>query len=300
MKTTSPSRLFQLLCWGVRTRKLTRGYHLLLRSVPKWVWGGENLQIDTECGPMVLSLEDIGSSGILLWGYMPNEIREAATIKRLAIHCHVMLDIGAHVGWYTRLMWQAMMDGIPPNQECQVIAFEPNPETYPYLQENTFEFPGIRIVQAIVADTEGLGTFYCSTSSDLSSSTRPVGRPVTVQRTTLDTFLKQGNLLDQVDFVKCDVEGGEYHVLLGARAMREAANPPIWMIEVSETFLKEAGISVGDFLEEIQLGKAGTRLYTLTEEGAQEIISFGDRQNMNNLFLVPERRQAQFWDAVSR
>ena len=77
-----------------------------------------------------------------------------------------------------------------------------------------------------------------ASNSALSSAQRTVGNPVTVVATKLDDITADDA---EVDFVKCDVEGGEMMVLRGSRELRSREKPPVWLLEANETFLVETG-----------------------------------------------------------
>jgi hypothetical protein len=110
------------------------------------------------------------------------------------------------------------------------------------------------------------------------------------------------NLLNKVDFVKCDVEGGEIAVLRGARQVRASASAPIWMIEVDEHFLTEAGNSIEDLMAEILQPQLGEwYLFYLDTSGvAQRVQHLSERRGTNNVFLVPNIRLNQFEQATRK
>jgi FkbM family methyltransferase len=242
---------------------------------------------------MLLPLRDPGSTQLLLFGRIDSEKSESALVEKLAGGCRVVIDIGANIGWYSVLMCRGM------EGRGQVFAFEPNPETFPYLRENAMNRPSIQPFEIAVSNSEGRILFYCSKSSALSSAVRNVGREVTVESSSLDEFCRSLELLESVDFVKCDVEGGEVKVLQGARALRSARNSPIWMLEVDEVFLKQAGSSTDEIMREIVQPENGLlRLYYLDSAGKPlEIEHVGDRKGTSNVFIVPEARMQQFFGA---
>ena len=100
--------------------------------------------------------------------------------------------------------------------------------------------------------------------------------------------------MNRVDFVKCDVEGGEIAVLRGAKQLRRVSKPPIWMIEVDDQMIMEAGSSLEDLNSEMRAENA-VRLFFLSARGAvYEIEHVSQRQGTPNVFVVPEARLEQF------
>ena len=289
MIVSHPSWLFSILRKTIQAGILRCGYGILLTSLPTRLWGGDHLQVETEVGKMVFSVRDTGCFGPLLWGSIPQEFRETALIRSLAQDCEVMLDIGAHVGWYARVMWQAI------KKTGHIFAFEPNPHTFSYLMENVRKRPGLEAYPIAISDRKGQIVFYCAKMSDLSSASRQVGSQVTVEGETVDSFTKLHDLTDKIDFIKCDVEGGELAVLRGAREIRSSRNPPIWMIEVIEAYIVEAGNSVDELMKEFTWGSTRYRLFYLGANGCPcEINQLSERLGTNNIFIVPETRWDQF------
>jgi FkbM family methyltransferase len=285
-----PSTAFRALSAAVRGGLITRGYARLLAAVPAWVWGGEHLVVDTDAGPMCLPLREPSATSLLLWGRLPHEERETRMIAAHAATCRTVIDIGAHSGWYARVM-------AGRNGGRVVHAFEPNPLMFPFVRENLRGVPGTCQPLA-VSDSSRRMPFYRAANANLSSVVRQVGEPVELDAVSLDDFCAQRGI-DTVDFVKCDCEGGELDVLRGARRLRASAKPPIWMVEVDEEFVKEAGGSIGEMMAEIHRD-AGMRIFTQDAAGAPvEVASVSDRIGGSNVFLVPPSRLTQFLAAAA-
>src|SRR5262245_60092872 len=195
---------------------------------------------------MQLPLSDHGSRQIMTFGHLLHEVAETNLLRALAARISCSIDIGANVGWYTRIL---------AGSGGRVLAFEPNPRIYPYLSANTEEFESAETLPIAVGDVDGMTTLYSAVSSDLSSTTRRVGTPVEVKTTALDTVVTTDRIAP--DLIKCDVEGGEIQVLRGARRLRSGVDPPVWLIEVDERFLAEQGITYEILEQEINgTGKA--------------------------------------------
>jgi FkbM family methyltransferase len=248
----------------------------------------------TEVGELVLPLRDPGSSDLLFFGKILHEQNETLLIRRLAKTAEVVIDVGAHFGWYSLLMWRAMQGG------RRVLAFEPNPITYAYLLENARNCDGLSTYQRAVGDIEGPIPFHVALSSNLSSSVRSVGQEISVGSTTLDSIAQEARIWGAIDFVKCDVEGGELAVLRGSRIVRSAESPPIWMIEIDPVFLREANITADDLNSEILGIRPSSRLFYLGQDGCPvEIPGIPESGKTLNIFIVPTSRLEQFWEVAS-
>ncbi|BAZ45511.1 hypothetical protein NIES4102_25350 [Chondrocystis sp. NIES-4102] len=140
----------------------------------------------------------------------------------------LFVDIGANVG-----MSALSFFTLKPN--AQVISFEPNPINYPYLDKISNKFVNFQYLKVGLGDRAGILDFYypvyngkemtalgsCNyhqANSWLSDRTvfffdpqKLEIRKITIEINTLDSYHLQP------DFIKIDVEGFEYQVLLGAK-----------------------------------------------------------------------------------
>ncbi len=147
----------------------------------------------------------------------------------------IVLDIGAHVGYYACRCAELV------GETGQVIAFEPHPRTFAILSQNAARFPNIIPIQAAVSDRVGTAQLYdylmMSASGSLnydesllnlqksnmgSGDVAPRIRedfPVNtfeVETVQIDSLLaKQG--IKMIDFIKMDIEGAEMNALVGMK-----------------------------------------------------------------------------------
>lgn len=214
-----------------------RGYGPLFDRTPRRLWGGDDVVALTEVGDLKIRLRDPGARQLLVFGRIMHESGETAFVRRVASRLEAFYDVGANYGWYARL--------VATSSQAAVVAVEANPSLIPYLAAN---LPSARVVHAAVADAPGRLEFHVSVNSALSSAQRAVGETVHVEAVTMDSLVVDGD----VTLVKCDVEGGELAMLRGARALRSRPEPPIWLIEADEAFLRETGSSYVKLDEEFK------------------------------------------------
>jgi len=165
--------------------------------------------------------------------------REGATLRRFTEAVGpgtVVLDIGTHLGHFAALAAKRGAD---------VVAFEPNPRTLPYLRRN-LEVNGVnervRLVEQAVGARIGTATFYMSPDGEQSSLHEPAGADdaVTVRVTPVD----QETRGLRVDVIKMDVEGAEVAALHGMKRTLEEASPDVVMfVERNPSALTRAGHS---------------------------------------------------------
>jgi FkbM family methyltransferase len=184
-------------------------------------------------------------------------------------------------------------------REGKIYAFEPNPASFNYLYENTRDYSAISIYPLAVSDSSQPLTFFCVKRSNLSSALRQVGQPVVVSATTLDEFLDKRRLLAGADFVKCDVEGGELAVMRGSRELRRGKHAPIWMIEIDDGFLSDAGILLEQVNTEVHAIDPSVHLFYLNNKGQPCRMRHIADRHAANIFIVPKHRLEQFEAAAA-
>jgi FkbM family methyltransferase len=173
-------------------------------------------------------------------------------IETLVTPGMVALDVGANLG--EMALHMARRAG----PEGAVYAFEPFPDAYGRLLEHIERNKmGSNIhalemglgdqagmatmgVPATDADNQGLGSIV-----NAANLTR-VANAITVQTETLDHLLETKQIR-RVDFIKLDIQGGEYGFLLGAKRTLEHFGPIIVM-EVSPGDLACVGRNSRDLL----------------------------------------------------
>lgn len=127
-----------------------------------------------------------------------------------------VLDIGAHLGYYTRFFAETV------GPTGRVYAFEPHPETFALLRRNTAIHRNVVTIEAAVTDRVGEVDFFEMSASGQHSvypiAERRTGavprRRLRVHSTTVDAFLaERGD--PPVDLIKMDIEGAEPRALAG-------------------------------------------------------------------------------------
>jgi FkbM family methyltransferase len=162
-------------------------------------------------------------------GYMIELWRSAARPGGLVV------DVGAHLGLLTLVAARA---------GAEVIAFEPNPRTLPFLRDNLMRnglADRVTVVERAVAAEPGRRTFFLDVGGDTSSLHRHAGSrdEVTVQCAVADDVIGER----VVDAMKIDVEGAELEALAGLeRTIRRSPGLQLF-IECNPGALAAAGAS---------------------------------------------------------
>lgn len=176
-----------------------------------------------------------------------HEPETTAQLDRLVQPGMVMLDVGAHVGYYACRYARTV------GENGRIYAFEPHPRTFDRLRHNTQPFANVTTVQAALADTPGTAVLhdylmmsasgslhYDEAMVDLQKASVTDGdvaprlddqfadQTYTVQTLRADDYLaNQG--VTRVDVIKMDIEGAELSALRGLR-QTIAHSPGIVMV----------------------------------------------------------------------
>jgi len=262
----------------------------LIGFIPPRLLGGKVIWTDTDAGPLVIRTSDTGARQFLMFGHPLSDMEETKIVCAFLPSVRGMLDIGASYGWYTKLATNLM------DQQATKIALEANPEVATCLERSLCGLPGVRVLNVAATDRPGRVSFYCAQGSGLSSAVRDVGTQIVVEGLPVDDVWPADQPLD---FVKCDVEGGELDVLRGARRIRRA-HEPIWMLEFDERFLTEAAIEpteVADEVSNLLCWWRSDKNGWVLAKNLEAIV--GEERTCQNVFLVPHRRAAQFAQSIN-
>ncbi len=125
----------------------------------------------------------------------------------------VAVDIGAHVGFFSRTLSKLFQ---------RVYAFEPEPENFACLQQNVSE--NVRCTRVALGEEFGEAAL---TTPKLANS----GAWETTEGTGVTVVPLDGIWLNGCDFLKIDAQGDEFDILLGAEQTLKEHHPVI-MVEI--------------------------------------------------------------------
>jgi len=227
-----------------------RATYAPFRLISLLYWAGVLHPVQVEIRPgavFELDARDLVAREILSW-----DVWERANTDLILGSLHegsVMIDIGAHIGYYSILSSQVV------GPSGRIVAVEPNPETVPRLRKNLALSRASNVVVQDVActDKETTLTFYQASirntgASSISESNAGIAdhaetaRSVKVRGRTLDSIVQE-LALRRVDFVKIDTEGAEVQVLRGMKNTLAKYHPHM-LIEVRQPLLHNMGTSV--------------------------------------------------------
>lgn len=185
---------------------------------------------------------------VMQWDYRhPHAEGEIELLRRRLKPGSVLIDVGANVGTFSIQLARAV-DGL------RVLAIEPVPEVCDALRANIAKNgveEAVETAQLAVSDRCGTAIV----TSDLAACNyvvpgEPRGAPPHSQQvveTTLDVLVHE-KALGNVDFIKCDVEGMELRVLLGAQSLLERFSPEL-LLEIEERWTDRYGYGASEIFE---------------------------------------------------
>lgn len=166
------------------------------------------------------------------------------------------LDVGAHAGDILKLMRRHAPRG-------RHHAFEALPHLAQRLRQR---FPDVTVHHAAVSDRAGTASFCFVENAPAWSGLRrrdydiasPAIKEIDVPLARIDDLVPQDQ---QIDLVKIDIEGGEYHALLGAEAIFTRCRPHLVM-EAGRTSTGRYGVTP-DAMYDLVTKRFGLRLSTM-------------------------------------
>ena len=183
----------------------------------------------------------------------------------------VCIDIGANVGMYTCKL-SSLVD-----RNGQVLAFEPSPLVFRFLRRNVNGgFKKLRNVKifnlAIGSKQDSVSLIYSREKNGrISDPLTRIGSEWTgsmsFKMVTLDSMVKELGL-QNIDFIKIDVEGYEFNVLLGAIETISRCHP-VLLMEIDDVWLERYNSSSIDIID--LLKSYGYNAFILRQEKIQEL-----------------------------
>ena len=172
----------------------------------------------------------------------------------------IVVDIGAHVGYYTLLAARAV------GNKGKVFCFEPEPSNYALLLKNIEENNCSNVVPVQKAVTNTTGSIKLFIAKDPSGhsigSDNPHQKAILVDSITLDDFFAGRE--HPIHVIKIDVEGAEMAVLQGMRKIIAKNRQLNIFTEFNPEALMRAGFSPIEYFQ--MLVNYGFEIYVINEQ----------------------------------
>ncbi len=190
----------------------------------------------------------------------------------------IVIDIGAHIGYFTRILSTLV------GQKGRVYAFEPCSENYPVLLHNLSpgKFSNVQAFQKAVAEKESTSTLYLSPGhSNHSLFSGYTENPANehVETISIDYFVKKTGI-KKVDFIKIDVEGSELSVIKGMRELISKFPNMHILLEYNFNALRAGNYDPSDLPTE--LVRLGFRISRVMEDGSlSDNLAISENETFN-------------------
>ena len=197
----------------------------------------------------------------------------------------VVIDIGAHVGYYTLLAAKLV------GPTGKVYAFEPAPENYATLLKNIKlnNYGNIAAARMALSDRRGDSVIYLSGLDTGRHSLYQHGLPeqgnTLVETTTLDHFMESQDW-PQIDLIKIDVEGAEVAVLDGMCQFLLRSPQLKLVIELNPALLQSAGVTPNGFLDKVR--SLGFKMCAIDDSNGPTPLAENDYSSLADRLLSAE------------
>lgn len=256
-------------------------YHLR-RAWTRWLPGCP-LLLRCEPGLWWIARDD-GVSEELFTGVF--EVDERRFVRQFLKPGMVVLDVGAHSGYYTLLTSKLV------GRAGRVFAFEPSPRELRRLRQHVWlnRCRNVTVEPVALADRRGEADLFVFDRATGCNSLRPAdskaASAVRVPLKTLDEFFAAG-VFATVDLVKMDIEGAELAALCGAERTFRTARP-VLLCEVHDKRTAPWGYAARDIIDLVAAW--GYRWYSLDRGGTLLPISAGETSFFGNAVALPNEQ----------
>jgi FkbM family methyltransferase len=189
------------------------------------------------------------------------------TVKRIVKKGDVVLDIGAHIGYYTLILARLV------GEKGRVFAFEPEPNNFALLKKNVEAngYKNVVLIKKAVSDKSQKLKLYLYENSGTHRihKTKDSYASVSIDAVKLDDYFKSYKSHDKmysnrVDFIKMDIEGAESAAIKGMKELLQKNNNVKLMVEFYPKMLAGFGVKPEECLGLLE--KQGFKFYDLDEE----------------------------------
>ena len=166
-------------------------------------------------------------------------------VKKIIQKDDVVIDIGAHIGYYTLLFSELV------GEKGEVFSFEPVIESFELLEKNIKEnnFTNVTAIQKAVSNETKLTKLFLTPNATTHkiSNNDPSSEYIDVHSITLDEYFKEFDR--NINFIKCVSQGADFAVIQGMQKLLKKMDNLKIMIAFSPPRLTEFGSDPSEFLK---------------------------------------------------
>jgi FkbM family methyltransferase len=178
--------------------------------------------------------------------YEKNTVRH---ITKLIKPDHIFFDVGSNIGFYSLTFATLLSEGT-------VHCFEPNQVSFNRLKHNTEinHFKNVILNNIGLSDDKGevVSSYNLENTGTASVYKKGAGNGLKeiIHLQKADDYCHQ-NKIEKIDFIKVDIEGGEFAFLKGAEMIIKASRKLILVMEMMEENFIEAGYTTKEIFDYI-------------------------------------------------
>lgn len=232
-----------------------------------------------------LDPDDLRAPPVVLLNESTYEPTEWSIVRALGGDARTVLDVGANIGWYSVRLAAHRGD------RSGLHAFEPIASTYEQLagniKLNAFE-QQVTAHPFGLSDRDEIVRFYLPQSTgSVAASEQPLfdAEPQIVsdcQVRRLDDIAAEFPLAD-VDFIKCDIEGGEFGFLRGSESVLRRDRPTI-LLEMLRKWAAAFAYHPNDIIEWMK--PLGYVCAAISERSVSRVLAVTDTTIETNFLFV--------------
>ncbi len=174
-----------------------------------------------------------------------NDKEEINLLKDLVKPGDHVLDIGANVGFYARILADLV------GSLGRVYCFEPDSTNFKYLEKNAGKFSNILLFHKAVSDKAGIIKVYKSKLLNVDHRTYPVNNYDSIEEipaVAIDDMLTSGTI-KKVDLIKIDIQGYELVAFKGMQKLLKNSKNLKIVAEYWPHGFNRAGSSAVEFFD---------------------------------------------------
>jgi FkbM family methyltransferase len=183
------------------------------------------------------------------------DVAEILLLRNLVRPGDTILDIGANIGFYSRLF------SVLVGPSGKVYSFEPDETNFIHLHENVSGLLNVEPVKQAVAEKSGLLKLYTSRMLNVDHRTYKIddyAEEKEIVATSVDDFV-EGRF--RVNLIKIDIQGFEVFALRGMKRTLEENEDIIILAELWPYGLRKAGCSCRTMMD--FLSTLGFRIFEI-------------------------------------
>ncbi len=200
----------------------------------------------------------------------------------------VVLDIGANIGWYTLNIAQNVPNGL-------IMAFEPVHSVYDYLKKNVIlnNIKNVKLYNIALSDKNEKMVFYYDPKLSASTSLKKLHEnrkkiKITYNAKRIDDFFDKKST---IDFIKCDVEGGEIFTIKGGLKIITRTLPIIFL-EMLRKWSAKHNYHPNDIIA--ILDEIGYGCYYIKNNRLVRIKKVTEKTTSTNFYFLHQRKHRSF------